>query len=208
LKLRSVIRRGLTLAELAIVILVLGMLFSVLFGALFGISRIINMSSPQAEARRQALLTLETLRNTINQTYFNPDLDRIVFHGKNSGSGERRQDRLTFAAVHPGADSLGVPAVREVSFYLRREKDDFTLIRREDQHVDKEPGKGGMHYTLLGSVTSFKLRYSLSGKEWTDTWKSSEIRRIPRLVQIQFTVRIGEKEQLFETLAYTGLYLQ
>ncbi len=208
------VRAGFTLVELSISILVLSILFTIMFGIYFGINRIITQSTPTAIARKNTLLAMEMMRSSINQAFFHRDLDRLVFVGKKEGSGETRADRLTFAAVHPGAESLGTPAVREVSFYLEEEKDTgydertFTLVRREDQHVDKEPGEGGAHYRVLKNVVGLQLRYSLSGREWRDDWNSKETRRIPRLIQIQLRVKIGPRTQKFETLANTGLLMR
>lgn len=207
-------RAGFTLVELSISILVLSILFTIMFGIYFGISRIITDSSPSAHARKDTLLALEMMRSSINQAFFHRDLDRLVFVGKREGGGDNRQDRLTFAAVHPGAESVGTPGVREVSFYLEEEKDSgyteqtYTLVRREDQMVDEDPGEGGAHYRVLRNVVALKLRYSLSGRDWRDEWNSKETRRIPRLIQIQLRVKIGAHTQKFETLAYTGMLMR
>lgn len=207
-------RAGFTLVEISIAILVLSILFTIMFGIYFGINRIITQSAPSALARKNALLALEMMRSSINQTYFHRDLERIVFVGKREGGGETHTDRLTFAAVHPGAESVGAPAVREVSFYLEEERDTgynettYTLFRREDQMVDDEPGEGGAHYPVLKHVVSLQLKYSLSGRDWRDDWNSKETRRIPRLIQIQLRVKIGSNTQKFETLAYTGLLMR
>jgi len=205
----SGLRRGLTLVELSIVILVLSILFTVLFGVFFGVARITTMSTPSTLARQQALLTLEMLRTTINQTFYNRDIERLVFFGKDGSSGETRKDRLTLAAVHSGADSLGLPAVREVSFYVKEDGngETGTLYRREDQMVDKKPGEGGYHYPVLANVYSLKFQYTWTGKDWKDNWNSKETRRIPRLVRIQLRVKIGDRIQNFATVAYPGLYM-
>ena len=208
------LRAGFTLVELSIAILVLSILFTIMFGIYFGIQRIITQSSPSALARKDTLLALEMMRSSINQTYFHRDLERLVFVGKRVGGGQSRQDRLTFAAVHPGAEALGTPAVREVSFYLEEERDTeysettYTLVRREDQLVDKDPGEGGAHYRVLKHVVGLQLKYSLSGRDWRDEWNSKETRRVPRLIQIQLRVKIGNRTQKFETLAYTGLLMR
>ncbi len=202
-------RLGFSLVELSIVILVLSILFTVMFGVFFGAAKITSMSSPSTQARQQALLTLEMMRSSINQTFYNRDIERLVFFGKEVGGGETRKDRLTFACVNSGADALGVPAVREVSFYVKEDPggETGTLYRREDQMVDKKPGEGGSHYPVLKNVVSLKFRYTLTGREWKESWNSKEVRRIPRLVQIQIRVKIGDRTQKFETLAYPGLYM-
>ena len=100
--------------------------------------------------------------------------------------------------------------MREVSFYLKEDEAQEgagTLMRREDHMVDTKPSEGGAHYPVLEGVTSLKFRYSLTGKEWKDSWNSKQLRRIPKLVQIQMLVKVKDKIHRFETLAYPGLYM-
>ncbi len=204
------LRAGFTLVELSIVILVLSILFTMIFGVFFGVAQITSAESPVSLAKQQALLSLENMRSSINQTYYHRDVKRLVFVGRQQGSGDRRSDILTFAAVHPGAETLGVPAVREVTFYLKEggQGDGLaTLMRREDQLVDKYPGQGGAHYALLPDVSSLKFEYSLNGKDFKDDWHHEEFRRVPRLVKITLLVKIAGSIQRFETLSYTGLYM-
>lgn len=205
----SSIRSGLTLVELSIVILLLSVLFTIMFSVFFGVARIAQDTSPPSIAKQKTILTLEMMRSTINQTFYNRDIDQLLFLGRQGGNQENRRDRLTLAAVHAGADALGVPAVREVSFYIKEGKpgEAGTLMRREDQMIDKKPGEGGAHYPVLEGVSSLEFKYSLSGKEWKENWNSKEVRRIPRLVHIILRVQVGRRIQRFETLAYPGLYI-
>lgn len=210
-------RAGFTIAELVIVVLLIGFLFSMMFGVIFGLTQVTTMSSPSSVAKAAGFLALENLRSSIDQTYFQRDIKRLIFLGKKDGSGERRLDQLTFAAVHPNADSLGVPAVREVSYYLVEEEKDpedlndtqtYVLIRREDEMVDDKPGEGGNHYPLVRGVLSLKIRYSLNGKDWKDDWDSTRLRRMPRMVQIQLRIQAGNRSIRFETMAQPGLYIR
>ncbi|MEQ9362933.1 MAG: type II secretion system protein GspJ [Leptospirales bacterium] len=202
------------MAELVIVVLLIGFLFSMMFGVIFGLTQVTTMASPSSTAKAAGFLALENLRSSIDQTYFQRDIKRLIFLGKKEGSGDRRLDQLTFACVHPNADSLGVPAVREVSFYLEEEEDEtndvktYVLIRREDEMVDDKPGEGGNHYPLVRGVLSLKMRYSLNGKDWEDDWDSTRRRRMPRMVQIQLRMQAGTRSIRFETMAQPGLYIR
>ena len=198
------------MVEISVVILTLGILFSIIFSVFFGIARITGTESLDSLQNQKALLALENLRSSINQTHFNKAIKRLVFVGKNDGDSEYQNDRLTFASVHSGAELLGVPAVREVTFYLKDgDSGDGSkiLMRREDKLVDENPGTGGLHYKLLDNVLSLGFRYSLDGVEWEDTWFHEKLHRVPRLVQIQLKVKISGREELFETLSYVGQYM-
>ncbi len=203
------LRKGLTLAELAIVILLMSMLFTLLFSTYFTAARMDKNASPENRARTTAILALDLLQTSLNQAYYLPELDHLVFYGKSEGSGDKRSDVISFATVFPGSDEVGLPAVREVSYYLKR--DDVSapgiLYRREDQNVDLEPYTGGIHYRVLENVESFKLSYSLNGREWVDNWSTKATRRLPRLIRIEILVRVGDRLERFESLASPGLYM-
>ncbi len=208
-------RRGLTMVELAMVILIMGVLFSVMFGVFFRASEIAREGSPPAEARQRAMLALENMRTAINNTYYMADIERLVFYGKSQTTGSGAKDELTFASVVPGAEESGTPEVREVSFYLDAppernvSEEGFVLYRREDQQVDEYPGKGGAHYPMAEGVISLNFRYSYNAKTWYDDegWNTKKMAALPRLVQIEMIIKVGSRKERLETLASPGLYI-
>lgn len=204
-------RRGFTLIELSIVVLLLSVLFTVMFGVFFGTSQIATKQSPKSRDLADAMLALEVLRSSISQTYYHPDVERIVFYGK---VDDTRSDRLTFDSASPVSGTGGSSIVREVSFYLREMEQQpdpaekrYYLMKREKEPVDKEEGKGGLHYQIAENVAFMRFKYSLNGRDWLEKWNTKQSRRIPRLVQIQLGVRIGGTVRTLETLASPGLYL-
>ena len=203
------IRAGFSLVEIAIVILVLGMLLVVVFSVVNGIIQISISSSPSREAKRQALFAMQTLTSSIEQTYFRSNDKRIWFVGKKDGVGEYRKDRLTFAAVHSGAQDIGAPAIREVSYYIKEQEDDgYVLMRREDEMVDDEPGKGGAHYEILPNVQSLEFSYSSRPNDWLESWDSRNKKRLPKLVKITLQITINKREYIFKRIVSLGLTLK
>jgi type II secretory pathway pseudopilin PulG len=212
---RSRSRAGLTLVELAMVILIMGVLFAMMFGVFFRASEIAREGSPPAEARQRAMLALENMRTAINNTYYMADIERLVFYGNSKRTGTGSMDELTFASVVPGAEESGTPEVREVSFYLAAPdegsaaQDGYILYRREDQHVDEYPGKGGAHYPMAEGILSLNFKYSYNAKTWYDDegWNTKKNAALPRLVQIEMIVKVGNAKERLETLASPGLYI-
>lgn len=209
------VRAGFTIAEIALVILLIGVLLTIVAGMMFGLSNVVSQASPVSQQKGRAFLALENVRASIAMTFFNRDAERLIFYGTPGGSGELREDRLTFSCVHPNAEGMGAASVRDVSFYLARDESaeanpdaPFILYRREDQIADKDPGEGGQHYPILKNVASFRLRYTLNGVDWTEEWDSTKSRRIPRMAQIQLRVMIGERIEYFETVTQPGLYIR
>ena len=209
-------RSGMTLIELSVVILIMGILFSVLFGVIFAAKNVTNKGMQPARQRQQAVLALENIRTAVDNTFYQADIERLLFYGASNASGEKHADTLTIASVIPGAEASGTPEVREVSFYLDTNgssvcgdlENGCTLFRREDEAVDTKPGQGGAHYPLVSGVMSLRFRYSYNGKTWIDTWNTKKTSPLPRLIQIQMLVKVSEKRvDRLETLASPGLYV-
>lgn len=162
--LKRTFRTGTNLVELAVVIMILGVLFTGIFGAYYTSLKITKNVRPTGGTDRKSLLfAVEHVRKTFAQTFYIPGHKRIIFKGKGDGSPGERRDYVTFAAHHAGAEEAGMPAIREVSFYLKKMGEDgiyYYLIRREDEMVDKDPYRGVEHI-LLDHVSSFQLKYSV-----------------------------------------------
>ncbi len=197
---------GFTLVELAIVILILSLLLLVVFTVVNGIIKVSTTSSPITQTKRQTFFALQTLKSSLDQTYYMSNDKRLWFVGINDGVEGYRKDRLTFSAVHPGAKAIGSSPVREVSYYLRDEgKDTYVLVRREDELVDDEPGKGGAHYELLDNVLSFQMQYSIDSKDWINEWDSRKRKRLPYAIRVKLIIKIGDKEYGFAALSVPGM---
>ncbi len=206
------IRKGVNLIELAVVVMILGVLFTGIFGAYYAALKISQGSEMKGGAQRKDVFyALENLRSSFSQTFYLPGQRRLIFFAKGEGGQNSRRDMVTFAANHPNSEETGTPAIREVSFFLKKmpsESDYYYLIRREDEMVDINPDKGGVEHVLLDYVKSFHMKYSLRGDKWQDDWDSKELQKVPKLIRIEFIVKVGKKESRFETLAYPGIYFK
>lgn len=210
MRLRSRARNGFSIAELAIVILLLSILFTVMFGAYYATGRIARESSPRSQARARALLALNLVQSSLNQAFYIENVKGLVFVGRHLGNAGRESDIVTFATVIPGSESTGTSAVREVSYYVKRPRDNPSgpgiLMRREDQGIDQDPYKGGYHFHVLEDVQAFHLSYSQNGKDWVETWNSADSHRFPRLIRVELIVGKADRAERFETLASPGLF--
>lgn len=206
---KSKLRRGLTLVELAIVVLMLGVIFTGIFGAYY-IAWQITRPDPGGGVNQQSILfAMDNVRSTFSQTFFIPNNKRLVFISKTIGVKGEKRDHVVFAANHPNSDETGSPAVREVAFYLKSMSGTspyYSLIRREDEMVDAFPLKGGTEHVLLDYVKSFQLMYSSKADEWEEEWDSRKTQKIPRLIRIEIIAMVGKKEVKYEGLCFPGIY--
>lgn len=205
-------RFGLTLIELSIVVALLGVIFTGIFSTYYTSLKISRNTTPKGGTSRQNIFfAIENVRSTLSQTYYVDGHRNLVFIGKTDGVQNARRDSVTLAANHPNAEEIGSPAIREVSFFLKPMNnlpEEFNLIRREDEMVDKDPMNGGIEHVLLDHVTSFQLKYSQRGDKWQDDWDTKDIKKVPKLIRIEIIALVGETEMKYESLAYPGIFFK
>ena len=207
MKIRS-LRKGLTLIEMVLSVMILSVIFTGLFSAYYTSIVITGRAASTVGATSEELLqAVDVIVGDFSRLYYISGNKKIVFIGKPEGDSGGRNDRVDFAAVHPSAMISLTPAVREVSYYLKSgENDYYTLIKREDSSMDNKTGEGGVEYSLLGNVKSFMLVYSENGKDWVDEWDSVLRKKIPRIIRIEIIANIEGREKRYETIAFPGIY--
>jgi general secretion pathway protein J len=202
-------RKGLTLIEISIVVMLVSMLFIEIFASYFFSLKISREADPPGGVTRTQLIqTIENIRLSFTRTYFFESQKRLVFVGKNEGVTGGRMDKVSFASSNPNSEEMNEPSVREVSFYLKKmnDKEDlYLLIRREDDMVDNFPLTGGTEHVLLENVKSFQLKYSERGDKWLDEWNSKSNKKIPRLIRIEIIALVGNQFLKYESLAHPGI---
>jgi len=211
-KLTSKLRIGLTLIELSIVVALLGVIFTGIFSTYYTALKISRNTAPKGGTSKQNIFfALENIRSTISQTYYVDGHRNLVFIGKTDGVQGGRRDTIIFAANHPNSEEIGSPAIREVSFFLKpmeNKQEEYNLIRREDEMVDKDPLNGGIEHILLEHVTSFQLKYSQRGDKWQDEWDTKDVKKVPKLIRIELIAVVGDTEMKYESLAYPGIFFK
>jgi general secretion pathway protein J len=202
------VRKGFTLIEISIVVMVLGSIFSGIFMVFYTSNNIARKGASEKGANRKEILyAIENIRSSIARTYFIDNQRRVLFVGKAEGASGERNDRIVFCSSNPNAEEEDSASVREVSFYLRKmEKPKrpglYYLIRREDEMVDNFPTQGGIEHILLENVKSFQLKYSERGDKWAEDWNSRTTKKIPRLVRIEIISLVGNAFLKYESLAH------
>lgn len=204
-------RKGFTLIEISVVILLLSVIFTGIFTAFYTANSIAKKGGAKRGANRKEILyAIENVRSALAKTYFVDNQRRILFVGKSDGVSGERNDRLVFSSANPFAEEEEAASVREVSFYLKKmqkplQPDLFLLIRREDEMVDSFPTQGGIEHVLLENVKSFQLKYSERGDKWVDDWNSRTSKKIPRLIRIEIISLVGNAFLKYESLAHPGI---
>ena len=205
-------RRGITLVELAIVIMIMGMIFSGLFASYTMALRITRTSlSKKGTETNEVLKIIDNLRSSLSMAYFNTYEARLIFISKSEGEKFSRKDRVDFIAILPNSVQSNANEVREVGFYLKKmdleeiREQYYYLVRRESPFVDEKPREGGIEYILLEYVRSLQFKYSRDGRKWQDDWDAKLNGGLPRFIRIEIIALTESKHQRYETLVFPHL---
>jgi general secretion pathway protein J len=211
MKIRKKKTDGFTLLELALVVLFMGLFFSMLMAMKMQTDKIARMASSPSKKKREVYTIFNHILNTFNNAYFLKSHKNLIFIGQNEGGGESRTDRVTFATIDPYVNELNKESeAKEISFYLKRNEDGETyrFIKREDAIIDKYPQSGGVHIILLENVKSFELAYNkrATGDNWEEKWDSTLTKKMPKQIKIKLvTLTAGGKEIILEGMSRPGV---
>lgn len=203
-------RRGFTLVELMLAILILAVMMSIIYGLVV---------STVSAARRVEEITasseigpaiLTRVRSDL-QAAFLPKDGEFFVGAKRPGGGADR-DRIDFISGETayGTEIDGEDArfhsINEVGYQVlenRKDPNVGVLYRREDYFIDAEPLKGGRLTEVYDRVRSFSLRY-YDGEAWRPDWSNKAQKGLPKAVEIEVKILVTDRddpnvEQTFKT---------
>jgi type II secretion system protein J len=203
-------RRGFTLVELMLAILILAIMMSIIYGLVV---------STVSAARRVEEITasseigpaiLTRVRSDLQAAFIPKDGEFFVGSKKPGGGADR--DRIDFISgeMAYGTEIEGEEArfhsINEVGYQVlenRKDPNVGVLYRREDYFIDAEPLKGGRLTEVYDRVKSFSLRY-YDGEEWRPDWSNKAQKGLPKAVEIEVKILVTDRdnpnvEQTFKT---------
>ncbi|MBI3854445.1 MAG: prepilin-type N-terminal cleavage/methylation domain-containing protein [Planctomycetes bacterium] len=194
-------RRGFTLVELMLAVLILAIMMSIIYGVVV---------STVSAARRVEEITATSEIGPAILTQIRADLEaaflpkegEFFVASKRAGAGNNR-DRIDFVSgvmAYGPENEIEAPrfhSVNEVGYQLLESRKDpglAILYRREDYFIDAEPLKGGRLTELYDRVRSFSLRFR-EGDKWRDDWNSKTQKGLPRAVEIELKIQVTDREK-------------
>lgn len=182
-------RRGMTLFEIMIVIVVLGIISGMMFRIMVVNARENRNLLSRVERARALHLALEGLLRDIESAVPYPQQGRVLFELVDGAEGATDSDRITF--VVPIRQQDGSVGIVERSYFLQRdlfeEKVVWNLAWSYDTTVDgKVESNRGHVITQLGGMqtVSFDVKASPSGQNvWKSAWETETV--LPEKVEVR-----------------------
>lgn len=187
-------RRGFTIAELLMAILITSILAGIIYGSYMGGLKIIYASQQDMERTHMAGIILDRITSDLECAFLRADKEYLIFVGEGGGDGERASDSVTFISSSHERSARNAPesTLSEVSYFLDPDGgDELLILRREDPSLDEDPFSGGETRVIGEGVAGLKFEYY--GEEgWASSWDSRENSSLPTAVRVSLVFRTEE----------------
>ncbi|MCK4785310.1 MAG: prepilin-type N-terminal cleavage/methylation domain-containing protein [Desulfobacteraceae bacterium] len=188
-------RRGFTLLEVLIAIVILATVLSTVFASYTATFRIVDETESQAEIYQMARIALERIVEDLESALCSPgkaeeseDKDQLFeFAGEDDEISGRSADTLRFSSrahIEFGDEDQRC-GIAEISYYVDEDEEEgFVLYRSDRLQLEDAPeeGKGGLPLCERLSSVDFTY-YDAEGEEY-DSWDPSSEDGMPHRVSI------------------------
>jgi len=174
-------RRGFTLAELVVALVVIALVLTAVTTSISRIGRSRDVVRVRIAAHQRAIDALEALRRDIASTIRHEDLFycRVVLNGSSIRSRVGELDRSEMLLFNTRLDPVreilynGEGLEYEVQYRVADDRDGSALWRRRDPVPDDTPEGGGMVDPLAENVVSLLVE-AYDGEAWMTDWDSDD----------------------------------
>ena len=198
-------QRGVTLLEILVSLAVIGLIATLIYGALDGMAKSRDGLARIGDRYHQGRSALSRITRELQSAFIsahspiNPALATrtTLFLGTDSS----KTDRVDFTSFSHRrlARSAHESDQCELSYFTSRDPDDrnkLDLVRREDASIDLDPGKDGPVLVVAEDISEFNLRYfDQVTQQWTDSWDSSQATgqfgRLPSQIKVDLILNHG-----------------
>jgi general secretion pathway protein J len=187
-------RRGFTLLELLVALVLLVIISGAVYGSFFTVIRGRDSATAGMESLREGASTLALLRREISSAFYRNGDKRLSFVVEDRDQFGKPASNLTFSTL--GMTRTGdTPSsdLREVS-YRPREKEGKLLLARSEKELFFEIKP--QQYPQMEELEGFLVECNDNGK-WVRSWDTALNGKLPEAVRITLTVKDGDK-----TLSY------
>ncbi len=196
-------RRGMTLVEVLVAVVILGIVATVVFGGFSQTMRNKRRIEEQADRSHVVRVALERMVSELSMAYVSVHANgnaalqvmNTCFIGGRHGRGHRLDftsfsHRRLYRDAHESDQN-------EISYFLAENPNDrsqHVLARREQNRIDADPQTGGTTQIMVEDVIELEVEYlDAATGLWTDSWDTRDVthqpNRLPAQVKILLTVR-------------------
>ena len=211
-KFRLTVRHSFTLMEVMVATMILGLITVVIYASFARTLEIPQILRAVHEDYHRIRVAMNRISREVSMAYLskhvNPNQDegwRYIFRIKKENPGVRL-DFTSLAHLRMYEDTPESDE-SEIGYFLMadpKNRDQTNLVRREQNHIDHEPGWGGEIEVLCENVVEFEVKaWKDEEEDWADEWDTTQIEqldKLPKILSISLTTQDGEGKK---TVYYT-----
>jgi general secretion pathway protein J len=193
-------KKGFTLLEVMVALLLLVILSGALYGTYFSLMRGRDMAVEKMDGRRELSVTLDQLRRELSASFYSTLDKRSHFVVEDRDYFGKPASTLDFTMISsPRSDSIPASDQAEVIYRTVEKEKKLVLARQEKElFATAEP----LSYPQMRDLEGFLVECYDNGK-WVRTWDTTASlnNRLPSAVRVTLTVREGENTVNYSTIA-------
>jgi prepilin-type N-terminal cleavage/methylation domain-containing protein len=190
------LRRGFTLIEVLLAVVIAAMVLGALWMSLGQLTRTRNISRARLQAHLKADAALNEIRRDVASVLRSEDLFWTILRIRDSSMASAwgrldRDDLLVFSSrlqVSRGFDFAGEGAEYETQYRADVDDAGAVLWQRRDQQADEYFDGGGVVTPLVEDIISLNVE-AFDGEQWWSEWDSDQY-GLPRAVSISVAAAI------------------
>ena len=190
---------GLTLVELLVALAVGALILVMVQGVFIGASELRESSRLESELYHRSRVILDRLDRELGSTLFH--VGRPFASFELTSGGEPRLEFSSFAST-PAVEGSGRGAVF-ISYRWQRDAEGELLELLRNERSLQTPYFADEASPLLRRVKGLEVR-CFDGESWSDTWDSRQSGRLPRLLEVSFSLDSEGSEERFRTVMEIG----
>lgn len=191
--------KGLTLLEVLVAVVLIGILSGVLYSSYFAVVRARDRAALGMEARRELGTTLDLIRREIAASVFSRDDKNLRFVVEDRDNFGKPSSTLELTTAAPVADhSRPESGIYNVQYRLVEKNKQFILTRREQDTL--LTSTAAVAYPQVEQLNSFLVE-CYDGSKWVKSWDTQLNGARPKMVRITFQVEEDGKPVEFSVLA-------
>lgn len=182
---RSIARKGFTLLELMISLVLLSVLLAAIYSVFFMSHKAINGIDDSLLKLQESRMTLDIMAREAEAAVLSSD-NKDTFRVEDRDFYGKQASRFTFTAFSPRTGGLAA-----VSYYVEEKKGDLILYKKMRSAFRPDDGSKGSE--IIEGVSSFLVEIENSGK-WLKTWDAAETKKLPDKIRLTITFKLNDRQ--------------
>ncbi len=192
--------RGFSLVEVLVAVGITATMGAMTIGAIEQVDRASTRARQQAERYAAARLALSRIAREVSMAFLSNNYDANSYRERLTVFDGRRDEILFATMAHVRLYRDAKESDQSVVQYVVERDPNLpgedALFRREKNHLDDEPDRGGRKDLVADRVTSFELEYwDPKRKDWAHEWSTRSVDHsgeLPSRVRISLATRLAD----------------